>query len=350
MSFILSCAVWLSQLPHASVQLVDGGAARSTSPDAGGPVIRSVPSTMGPATDGGRPPLREAHAVRAYDPTLPSTWRLRDQLSVASSARLSLVRALTDTSSGLAGKPLTATEVDALLADPRAQLVYGDKTVAVVTPSQPAKHRQEHVDLLKILLTPERLEMGRAFRADYRETLEGARTAYQVDPEVIVSILMWESKLGTVTGLWNAFNVLASQAFFVEQANTVALRQMASGQSFDRVVQQKRVATIQERAFRNLVVLVRVCKAQAIDPLDVKGSWAGAIGFPQFMPASLSYAADGDGDGKIDLNNFADAIFSIARYLSEHGYAQSPTKAVYAYNHEQAYVDGVLGYAGELDR
>ena len=107
---------------------------------------------------------------------------------------------------------------------------------------------------------------------------------------------------------------------------------------------------IRERAHRNLVVLARQCKGRNIDTLEVKGSWAGALGFPQFMPDSLRWADDGDGDGKIDLFTMDDSIASIGRYLKEHGFARSRRDAVYGYNHEDAYVQGVLAFSEALTR
>ena len=69
------------------------------------------------------------------------------------------------------------------------------------------------------------------------------------------------------------------------------------------------------------------------------------------MPASLRWAEDGDGDGKIDLFTFPDSIASIGRYLKDHGFGPTPEsqrKAVWGYNHEDAYVEGVLAFAKAL--
>jgi len=165
---------------------------------------------------------------------------------------------------------------------------------------------------------------------------------------VIIGILTWESKLGTITGDYRAFNALASQAFFVEDASAIALASVEEKKLLNEAAQKKRVATIRERGRKNLVALLRQCKARGIDALEVKGSWAGALGFPQFMPASLQWADDGNGDGKIDLFTFDDAIFSIGRYLAEHGFRKDRKKAVWDYNHEDAYVQGVLAYADAL--
>ena len=72
---------------------------------------------------------------------------------------------------------------------------------------------------------------------------------------------------------------------------------------------------------------LKLCQEQGTDPESVLGSYAGAIGLPQFMPSSIRrYAVDFDGDGRIDLlRSPVDAIGSVARYLSEHGWrAQWP--------------------------
>jgi membrane-bound lytic murein transglycosylase B len=169
-----------------------------------------------------------------------------------------------------------------------------------------------------------------------------------VDPAVVVSILMWESKLGVQTGKYSVFNVFTSQAFFLDEANKVALDQADERGQLDPTAQKERMERIHDRAMRNLRLLVQTCKARGMDPLAVRGSWAGALGYPQFMPASLKWAEDGDGDGKIDLYSFDDSIASIARYLAEHGFSKSRTRAVLAYNHEGGYVRGVLAWADAL--
>ncbi len=281
-----------------------------------------------------------------YDPRDPSTWRLEAVLKPESREKEALIHALTQ--QGGEGAPLTRAEAEQILSDARAQRIYGDKTISVVAPTQPAQHRQEHLDLTKILLTPHRLAAGRRFLSEHSDMLARAQKEMGVDPSVIVSILMWESKLGTITGDWLAFNVFTSQAFFIDQANALALANSQSKEPVDQERQRSRVERIRKRAYRNLIALLRHCKERGINPLDLKGSWAGALGFPQFMPASLRWAKDGNGDNVVDLNDFDDASFSIANYLSTHGYSKDRRRAVWSYNHEDAYVTGVLAYADAL--
>ncbi len=303
-------------------------------------MVLAVASTDAGTGDGGAPDAGVA------------SWRLSQKLGPGSAAREALVAELIADAGRdprfKGEEPLTRAESEALLDDPRADLIYGAKTVSITAPSMITRQRNDHLDLMKLFLQPERLNAGAAFVKDHRASLERAQEKHGVDYEVIIGILTWESKLGTITGDYRAFNALASQAFFVDDASAVALAQAGEKKLLDDAAQARRVSTIRERARRNLVALLRQCKARGIDALEVKGSWAGALGFPQFMPASLQWAEDGDGDGKIDLFTFDDAIFSIGRYLSDHGFKKDRKRAVWDYNHEDAYVQGVLAYADAL--
>jgi membrane-bound lytic murein transglycosylase B len=316
-------------VPLLALAAVDGSV-----PDAGSSV-RGV-ADAGPRWDGG------------YDQKVPASWTLSAKLEKGSATRVALVKELTAKTGGAGETPLTAEEAEALFDDPRAQLVYGDKTVSIVAPSMVTRHRQEHLDLMKLFLKAERVEAGKAFRSQYAEKLEATEKKTGVDRDVIIGILMWESKLGTITGDYRAFNVFTSQAFFIDEASAVALSSADEKKKASPAAQAKRVESIRNRARANLLALLRQCKTRGIDALEVKGSWAGALGFPQFMPASLRWADDGNGDGQIDLFNMEDSIASIGRYLQAHGFKEDRTKAVWGYNHEDAYVQGVLAFADAL--
>ncbi len=269
-------------------------------------------------------------------------WTMADKLGAGKADRAALIADLTRDGGGVGESALTKAEAEALLDDPRAQLVYSEKTISIVAPSMVQRHRQEHIDLMARFLQPERVAAGVAFRKEKDTVLTATQTKTGVEPEVIIGILMWESKLGTITGDYVAFNALASQAFFTSEANDIALYRERLKPS-DK--QTGRVETIRARGRKNLVALIRQCKSRGIDVLTVKGSWAGALGFPQFMPASLRWAEDGNGDGKIDLFEMDDAIASVGKYLQAANFKKSPRDAVYDYNHEAAYVEGVLAFA-----
>ncbi len=291
-----------------------------------------------------------APAPPPYDPARPETWRLSAKLGKASPEREALIADLTRKSTDPFEEPLTLEEAERVLDDQRAQPIYGEKTVQVIAPSMASRHHQTHVDLLKQFLRKDRLVAGARFYREKEAVLTRWAKKHQVEATVVVSILMWESALGTITGDYFAFNSFVSQGWFAPEASEVALASAAEKRLFDPKRQAEKIAVVQERARRNLVILMRQCKAKGMDPLSVKGSWAGALGFPQFMPASLRWAEDGDGDGKIDLYTFDDSIASIARYLDENGFAKDRAKAVWAYNHEDGYVKGVLAYADALKK
>jgi len=312
-------------------------------PDAG----RPAPTAARPS-DAGAPDAGPRDG--GFDPANTTTWTLDAKLGRGAPAREALIADFTApvTDAGVGEAALTRAEAEAILDDPRAQLVYGEKTIAIVAPSMIQKQRQDHLDLMKLFLKPERLAAGADFAKKYEATLSRVEAATKVDRGVIVGILMWETKLGTITGDYQAFNAFISQAFFIDEANAVALSRKDEQLKLDAVAQAKRVETIRARAKKNLLALVRQCKARSIDVFTMKGSWAGAMGYPQFMPASLRWADDGNGDGVIDLFNFDDAIASVGRYLGEHGFAKDKKKAVWDYNHEDAYVQGVLAFGERL--
>jgi membrane-bound lytic murein transglycosylase B len=332
--------ILLALVTAAGVATPDGGLAMAD----GGPV--TLDGSVAVLDGGGA--AKDAGAATKLDPANPATWRLSEKLPKGSTARDALVREWTHLPATAGEAALTVKEADTILDDPRAERIYGDRTVSIVAPSMLSRQRQQHLDLLALFMRPERLAAGAEFFRAHRAVLERSRERHHVDPAVVVSILMWESKLGTMVGDYFAFNSFASQAFFIDEANAVALKKKSERASLSPEKQAERVESIRRRARLNLDALVRACKAKGIDPLSVKGSWAGALGYPQFMPASLRWAEDGNGDGKIDLYTFDDSIASIARYLGDHGFEKDRSKAVWEYNHEGAYVKGVLAYADAL--
>ena len=84
------------------------------------------------------------------------------------------------------------------------------------------------------------------------------------------------------------------------------------------------------------------------DPLSLRGSASGAIGFPQFLPTSyLRFGADGDGDGRVDLYDVDDAATSAAWFLMSHGWQGrlergAQRRVLWHYNRSDAYIDAVL--------
>ena len=203
--------------------------------------------------------------------------------------------------------------------------------------------RKETRDIYQKFMTPEVAAKGRAYLQEHRRDLNRAAAKYGVAPEVIVAILTVESDLGNVTGRYPVFNVFASLAVM---DTPEVIRELGLDLSLKDRLNKKAAWARQE-----LRVFLEYCRAARLDPYFYKGSWAGAMGFCQFLPTSLkNCGADGDGDGKVDLFTHADAIFSIACYLQKSGFSRQNRstwrRAVYRYNHSEAYVDTVLYLAG----
>jgi membrane-bound lytic murein transglycosylase B len=149
-------------------------------------------------------------------------------------------------------------------------------------------------------IEPIRLKAGAQFLKHHDATLQKAEARFGVPVEIIAGVIGVETIYGRYTGNMRVLDVLT----------TLSL-DFPSGRS-DR-----------SPFFQNeLGQFLRLCAEQHFDPMTVQGSFAGAIGLPQFMPSSIrAYAIDFDGDGVIDLRNSpADAIGSVANYLSRHGW------------------------------
>ncbi len=145
-----------------------------------------------------------------------------------------------------------------------------------------------------------RLRAGLAFWADNERWLALAEARWGVPAQVIVGLIGVETFYGQQMGNFRAVDTLATLGF-----------DFPTGRS-DR-----------SAFFRDeLAALLVLAQRDGVEPLSLRGSYAGALGWPQFMPSSwLKQAVDLDGDGRIDLiNSPADAIGSIANYLVAYGW------------------------------
>jgi len=203
--------------------------------------------------------------------------------------------------------------------------------------------RKEPKDIYAKFLTPAVAAQGRTYISTHRAALSRAEAQYGVAPEVIVGILTVESGLGSNTGKYPVFNVFASLAVMDSPEIIRELDLESAGR--DRL--KKKAAW----ARRELQVFLEYCAARHLDPYSYCGSWAGAMGFCQFLPSSLkSCGVSASGKGPVDLFTHDDAIFSIACYLKKSGFQRqnrtSWRRAVLSYNHSDAYADTVLTLAG----
>jgi membrane-bound lytic murein transglycosylase B len=187
------------------------------------------------------------------------------------------------------------------LKDLIAQVNYIDSAVQLVKPAPPGKPKNWQAYRARFI-EPVRIDAGVAFWNEHAATLARAEAQYGVPAEVIVGIIGVETVYGRNTGRFRVMDVLTTLAFaYPETPNRDARMAFFRGE------------------LENTLLLARKSN---IDPLSLVGSFAGAVGLPQFMPGSiLAYGVDFDGDGRIDLRGSAvDAIGSVANFLVRHGW------------------------------
>lgn len=163
--------------------------------------------------------------------------------------------------------------------------------------SRPAERVKPWKEYRPIFITEARISKGVDFWNRHAEALARAEKEYGVPAQVIVSIIGVETFYGGNTGSWRVLDSLSTLCFDYPPRAEFFCQQL-----------------------REFLILSR---EQQVDPLSLKGSYAGAMGLPQFMPGSFrAYAVDFDGDGHIDIwNNPVDAIGSVASYFKRHGWA-----------------------------
>ena len=146
-----------------------------------------------------------------------------------------------------------------------------------------------------MFVNAERIAAGRRFQERYAATLARAEAQFGVPAEVMTAIIGVETIYGRNTGRYRVVDALATLAFDYPPR-----------------------ADYFRQELEHFLLLSR---ETGVDVLEVKGSYAGAMGMPQFMPGSIQrFALDYDGDGRTDLASAADAIGSVANFLAQHGW------------------------------
>ncbi|WP_084649170.1 lytic murein transglycosylase B [Saccharospirillum impatiens] len=200
--------------------------------------------------------------------------------------------------------PRTAAIIDVLVSEHEFDAIEVEAWFAqgeyiarnVESLAKPAETTKTYAEYRPLFVSDETVENGKRFMEQQARWLSLAEQRTGVPGEVIAAIMGVETRYGNFLGVHRTFDALATLA----------------------VTEGRRADYFQ----RELINFLLISRDQSFDPLSVKGSYAGAMGYPQFMPSSyLAYADDLDGDGNIDIwSDPVDAIGSIARYLDEHGW------------------------------
>lgn len=162
--------------------------------------------------------------------------------------------------------------------------------------SRPAEKVKPWHQYRNIFISDRRVSQGAEFWAEHADALAKASKETGVPAKMIVAIIGVETSYGRNMGSHRVIDALSTLAFEYPRRSAFFTKELKK--------------------------FLELSKQEQVDPLSLKGSYAGAMGYGQFMPSSyLAYAVDGDDDGHIDIwNNPTDAIFSVANYFKRHGW------------------------------
>jgi len=236
-----------------------------------------------------------------------------------------------------------------LLMDPRMELNLSLMILSLES--------REKADFYAQFLSPEAILLSKQFLRQNLKILRKAENRFHVEKEVMVAILLVESRFGQNIGKYRLIPTLASIALVDSpnhlQKNYVILQDKDPDLSYEWLEGlAKRRAS---RAYHELKCFLHIIRYEKIDPLEVYGSYAGALGMAQFIPSSyLSYALNQESFEKWLLSEEA-AIFSIGNYLKSHGWRkglpiEKKKKILWYYNRSKPYGETILQVAQKIEQ
>ena len=228
-----------------------------------------------------------------------------------------------------------------LLSDRRADFIPAVTTISLFPNDMPERYVQ--------FLSPQSILLSKKFLHHNIKTLTEMEKRFQVDKEVAVAILLVESRFGENIGRYRVVPTLASISLMDApenlRKNCDTFREIDPELSCDWIESRSRKKA--EWAYQELKCFLNIIRQEKVDPLEVYGSHAGAMGMAQFIPSSyLNYALREENLEKWLLSR-EDAIFSIGNYLRSHGWKrnlpiQRKKQILLSYNRSAPYVETVI--------
>jgi membrane-bound lytic murein transglycosylase B len=210
------------------------------------------------------------------------------------------------------------------------------------------------------LLTDESVEASNRFLIENQASLKKAKELFGVAPEIVAALLWVETRHGNVRGNFHVPSVyLSLVAGRAKSAQAKLLRHAKRGRipaSLGSEELRKKIESRCERkatwALEELRSIEKIFEKNPADAKALRGSFAGAFGFPQFIPSSyLKWAYTDRSSRAPNLYEFHDAILSVAHYLHQNGWgetSESQKKSLYSYNNSDDYVDAILNLSIRL--
>jgi len=236
-----------------------------------------------------------------------------------------------------------------LFIDPRTELNPGLMTLSLKSDEIQNRYVQ--------FLSPESIFLSKKFLHQNLTLLDQTENQFHVEKEVIVAILLIESRFGENIGKYRVVPTLASMALMNApenlKKNYLTLKEMDPAISFEWM--EGLAKRRSEWAYHELKCFLKIIQDEKIDPLEVFGSTAGALGMPQFIPSSyLAYAINKNGFERW-LLNMEEAVFSIGNYLKSHGWEKNLSlhkkkRILWHYNRSKPYVETILQVAQKIKK
>ncbi len=184
-----------------------------------------------------------------------------------------------------------------------------------------------------------------------------AEKTFSVPKEVIASILQIETRCGQNTGKESVIywlSRLVSAGFPPNIVYNYKNSKETPRPSLKEL--EERAAWLEEEFIPHLIAVIKISEESGDSPFDIKGSAGGAIGMAQFLPKNVErFGIDGDNNGTVNLFSPADAIFSVANFLKQHGWRKNLSEkekndVILEYNRSSAYANTVLTLANDLKK
>ncbi|QGY40937.1 murein transglycosylase [Pseudodesulfovibrio cashew] len=217
--------------------------------------------------------------------------------------------------------------------------------------AKPAK--REKPKAMQRYLNPILIAGAYSFYRENRDELARIEKRYQVPGDLLTALMLVETKLGRQVGDHNALGILANMAI----ASDFELIRPHIRRDVPEELQgwlERRTGQKASWGYGELKSLLTYARKNGADPLTIPSSMYGAIGLCQFIPSSaLAYGVDGSGDGKVDLFDTRDALYSMANFIRKHGWKpgldhEAQVKIVYRYNHSESYALTILEVADRI--
>lgn len=234
-----------------------------------------------------------------------------------------------------------------LFLDSRAEPIPNRLTISLMT--------REIPEIYAKFLTFESILLAKSFLREHRSILNEMERRFDVEKEVAVAILLVETRFGENIGKHRVIPTLASMAIMDSTENLI--KNYSTIWEMSPEVPYSWIETLANRranwAYKELKHFLEIIRSEDMDPLDVYGSIAGALGMPQFIPSSYKAYALNKNRFKDWLYDAEGAIFSIGNYLKSHGWKKGLSipqqkKLLWHYNRSEPYGETIVRIAEKL--